>query len=71
MILLDLNAIKSIKPPHFEIIWDEKTQEYLGEDHYFCAKLRSNGIKIYVDHDASQTVGHIGDYTYTLNSYSK
>jgi hypothetical protein len=70
VLLLELNALINIPAPHFEILWSEKHQEYITEDVYFCNKLRENGIKIHVDHDVSQHVGHIGDFVYTLNGYA-
>lgn len=66
--LLDLEAIRNIPPPHFEILWNPAIQNYEGEDMYFCDKLRGHGIKIHVDHDASQKVGHVGDFVYRLNT---
>jgi hypothetical protein len=65
--LLDLSALPPA--PHFEILWNPKTNDYDSEDTYFCEKLRKHGVKIYTDHDASQKTGHVGDFTYTLNSY--
>lgn len=58
------DAVKAIKPPHFEVMWLEETQSYLGEDYYFSEKLRHNNITLYIDHDLSNEIGHIGDYTY-------
>jgi hypothetical protein len=66
MTLLEVKALENIAPPYFEMLNDGE----IGEDAYFCSKLRKNGIKIYVDHDVSQNMGHVGDFTYTLNSYS-
>lgn len=36
-----------------------------GEDVYFCRKARAAGFKIYVDHDLSREIGHIGEHEYT------
>lgn len=62
--LIDLEAIKHISPPHFCVVWDEQRQDYWGEDMFFCNKLRSEGIPIFIDHDLSQKVGHVGDYEF-------
>jgi hypothetical protein len=32
-----------------------------------CETLREKGFKIYVDHDLSKEVGHLGLYEYTHN----
>lgn len=58
------DAVKAIKRPHFECVWLEETQTYLGEDFYFAEKLRFGDVKLWVDHDVSQKIGHVGDYTY-------
>lgn len=39
--------------------------KHVGEDVYFCRKLKEKGVGIYIDHDISQNVGHIGDFEYT------
>lgn len=36
----------------------------IGEDIVFCRRLRGCGHEIYIDHDLSKEVGHIGQYTY-------
>lgn len=66
IMLVDMAAIAAVKPPHFEVRWHQSG--YISEDHYFCDKLREHGIKIHVDHDASQQVGHVGDFVYSLSS---
>lgn len=65
IMLIDMAAISHIAAPHFEIVWDKTG--YISEDSYFCDKLRAAGVKIYVDHDVSQKVGHVGDYVYTMH----
>lgn len=69
--LLELSAVKNIPLPHFAMPWNEKTQRCDQEDHFLCAKLRNNGVKIYIDHDVSQHIGHVGDYVFTMNSHGK
>ena len=69
MFLLELRALDGIPAPHFEILWNPAIDDYDSEDTYFCDKLRKGGVEIYVDHDASQTIGHIGEYIYSHNSF--
>jgi len=41
----------------------------IGEDVMFCRALRKAGHEIYIDHDLSKEIGHIGQHTYrTVNS---
>lgn len=38
--------------------------EDIGEDVMFCRRLRAVGQDIYIDHDLSKEIGHIGQHTY-------
>lgn len=62
--LAKIGAFKHIPKPHFEIIWSPAHQAYVGEDVYFASLLRANGISLWCDHDASQLIGHIGEFEY-------
>lgn len=44
-------------PPH-DVVWQ-------GEDIYFCRKLEEAGIDIWVDHDLSKLVEHVGLFPFT------
>ena len=37
---------------------------FVGEDIFFCNKAKGAGYKIYIDHDLSKGVSHIGDFPY-------
>lgn len=64
LFLANLNRIKHIPAPHFEVVWCPERQDYYDQDNYFSAKLREAGIDILLDHDLSQSVKHIGDYLF-------
>jgi hypothetical protein len=36
----------------------------IGEDRMFCRALRAAGHEIWIDHDLSKEIGHIGQHTY-------
>lgn len=40
---------------------------YQGEDWAFCAAVEQAKIPLYIDHDVSKEIGHIGSYEYTVN----
>lgn len=63
-ILIQLDAIKDMPKPWFETRWLEERQDFMGEDYYFCMKARTHGLKIYIDHDASNKCRHVGDFEY-------
>ena len=64
IILIRLDAIKNIPAPLFETRWMKEKNDFVGEDYYFCGKVRAHGVKIHIDHDASNKVSHVGDYYY-------
>lgn len=60
--LIDLKIFSNMPKPWFPIEWRESY--YVGEDLAFCDKARAAGNLIYVDHDLSLQVQHVGDYHY-------
>lgn len=64
MTLIRMDVLNAIPCPHFEVKWLPELGTYQGEDMYLCDRLRANGVKMYVDHDASQFVSHVGDFHY-------
>lgn len=63
-VLIKLDAVKDIPAPLFEMRWLEERGSFVGEDFYFCGKVRAHGVKIHVDHGASNKVMHVGDFGY-------
>ena len=53
--------------PHscFEMKYASEIDDYQGEDWSLCESLRKAGFKIYIDHDVSKEVGHLGEFEYT------
>ena len=62
--LIDLDVVRKIPRPHFEVLWNEAAGGYVGEDRYFINKIRERGTNVYIDHDVSRTIGHVGDFNY-------
>lgn len=65
--LIKLSALKNIPMPWFEVLWIPQIGRTVGEDYYFCMKLRKQGVKIFVDQDVSPLIGHVGDFEYRLS----
>lgn len=63
--LLDLSTLKNIPKPWFEIRWSDKQQQFVGEDWYFIDKLEKAGHDVYIDHELSRLIGHVGNFQYT------
>lgn len=62
--LVAVEPLKTIPKPHFEVPYVEDKAAYMGEDAYFCRLLTHFGVEMFVDHDATRKVVHIGDYPY-------
>jgi hypothetical protein len=59
LMLVDLKVFKKMRQPYFDFKWD-KERGWIGEDYYFCDRVREQGFKVYVDHDVSKECYHIG-----------
>jgi hypothetical protein len=53
---------KKMEEPWFDFQYMEDKKIYRGEDYYFYDKARDLGYKLYVDHDVSKHVWHIGTF---------
>lgn len=70
MFLLDMAALPILQShadkfgralwPLFREEWPEP-DVHIGEDRYFCGRLREAGIAIHIDHALSREVGHIAE----------
>lgn len=67
IMLMKTSVFTDMPQPWFPIQWNEELQDYTGEDWMMCKRLDEAGIPIYVDHDLSRHVGHIGEYTYSFD----
>jgi glycosyltransferase involved in cell wall biosynthesis len=56
--------------PLFMLALNESRSGYIGEDIYFCHKLRGAGFPVFCDHDLSREIGHVAERTLTLNGGS-
>lgn len=62
--LIKTDPITQLLPPLFSMEWIPELNAYCGEDVYFCAKLGDVGVKLYVDHEVSAKIKHVGTYAY-------
>jgi hypothetical protein len=62
--LTEVALFARLEPPWFQIEWNG--QSWVGEDGYFCSRVKMAGGSIYVDHDLSKQVGHIGSRVFTF-----
>lgn len=64
--LIDLACLADIPPPFFAVVWNKSHNAFMIEDAVFASILREHKVEVWVDHDLSQEIGHIGDYEYRL-----
>jgi GT2 family glycosyltransferase len=65
--MYSMEVFKKIKPPWFEFHLQDPGKPPLGEDIFFCTKLKAAGYKIFVDCDIK--VGHLATLPITEESY--
>lgn len=62
--LIAREVLEKMKKPRFLPFWSEKEGGYSTEDKPFFDQVRSLGYTVWVDHDASKLVRHVGDKEY-------
>jgi len=65
VLLLSKKAMVVLPHSCFEMKYVEAIDDYQGEDWTLCEALRKLGFKLYIDHDVSKEVGHLGEFEYT------
>lgn len=66
VMLIDTKVFQKMEPPFF--FFEPKPNDklsFLGEDQFFCREARAKGFKVFIDHDLSQSVAHVGTLAYT------
>jgi hypothetical protein len=54
--LIESAVFRRVGEPWFD--FERQGRHLVGEDTYFCRKLRDHGISIFVDHGLSWEIGH-------------
>ena len=66
-ILMKTEIFNKIRKPYFEFTYNEKSDDWLGEDFNLLKKLRMVGYKVYIDTLLSSEIKHMGLYAYGTN----
>lgn len=67
--LIETEVFKTIPEPWFEFRWDDELKLYMGEDIAFCKLCNEHNIPLYIDHDLSREIAHVGTYPYMWNDH--
>ena len=72
LLLMTREALEAVEQPRFCPGWNQETKQYVHEDVSFCFKAKKAGVPIFLDHDLTKLVKHIGrqelDYESSLNA---
>lgn len=55
---------KQLKLPFFTIGYSQQVHDFFGEDVFHCKQARDAGFTIWIDHDASKEIRHIGTFEF-------
>ena len=64
VMLIKREVFEALAEPWFETPWRVDKRGYIGEDVFFCQKAAAAGFKIWIDHDVSKEIGHIGTFEF-------
>ena len=59
--LIRLDIFATMNMPYFMIGYSPNSQQFTGEDIFFCRKARATGFDVLIDHDLSRELGHVGE----------
>lgn len=65
VMLINVEVLKELGLPWFLVAWNPMIGQEQGEDYFFCQRLEEKGIDLWVDHDLSKEIGHIGTKVFT------
>jgi len=61
--LVKTSILGKIPRPWFNVMWSDHGA-IIGEDIHFCVKAQDAGYEVFVDHELSKAIGHIGTRTF-------
>lgn len=64
IMLIHTDVVRAIPMPWFQTEWIPEKAVFRGEDFYFCDKARAAGFDLYIDHDLSKQVSHVGTFQF-------
>lgn len=64
LFLMKTQILRELTPPWFTFDWKERL--FAGEDYGFCSRVRARGHRIWIDHDLSKEVKHVGSFAFGI-----
>lgn len=63
--MIKAEVFSQVPRPWFGFLYQPERDDYLGEDMFFCEKMRVHGVDLFVDTLISQKLAHVGLFAYT------
>lgn len=57
-------TLGKLEYPWFDQPFMPDQDSYVGEDLFFCGRLKQAGVPLYIDHDLSKEITHLGKYEF-------
>ena len=67
MVLVHRSVYEKIPQPHYLQEYVTELNLEIGEDIFFCNKAKAAGFDVWVDHDLSKEIAHIGIFHFNYN----
>jgi hypothetical protein len=65
VMMIETRVFEALAFPWFKTEWiGPKEEDWQSDDYYFCDKARAAGFEIFIDHDLSQEIGHVGEHAF-------
>jgi hypothetical protein len=64
VVWMSVEVFERMELPWFEFVWVPEVSVFMGEDYSFFEKAKALGYELYVDHDISKGVYHLGTFAY-------
>ena len=71
VLLTDMKVFGDGLAPLFQTPWGADTSHIIGEDIMFCHAARQQGYQLFIDHDLSRQVKHVGQYSFSWQDQVK
>lgn len=71
IMLIETSVFEKLEMPWFktEMIPPYGPDDWISDDFYFCQKAVAAGFDIWIDHDLSQQVGHVGNHIFSHSMF--
>lgn len=64
VVLIRARVFETLAPPYFDNEYIPERDQFRGEDYVFFDRAHAAGFELYIDHDLSREVNHIGSFAF-------